>query len=60
VEDPMTIETPEQSEPTPFDQEKEMRNQTELLKSINGKLGFFVFVLVITIILQVAGFFMSF
>lgn len=39
--------------PEPYDHEKETRQQTELLRSINGKLGFMVFIIIITIIIQV-------
>jgi hypothetical protein len=56
----MTVESPvAQPEPASFNSEKEMRQQTELLKSINGKLTFFVVILVITIIFQLLGAFMS-
>jgi hypothetical protein len=51
---------PKSIEPAPFDQQKEMLKQTQLLKSINDKLGFFVFILIIGIILQVFGALMSF
>jgi len=56
----MSTESKPQTAPEPFDIEMETRKQTDLLNSINGKLGFMVFVLVITIIFQIFGALMSF
>lgn len=38
-----------QPAPTPDPVQLEMRKQTELLRSINGKLGFIVFIVVVSI-----------
>jgi hypothetical protein len=52
-------ETTVHTKPVEIDQAQEMREQTRLLKSINGKLGFFVFILVMGIILQFLGWLFS-
>lgn len=38
--------------PEPYDQEREIRKQTEMLVKINGKLGFIVFIIVAALALQ--------
>jgi hypothetical protein len=38
----------EQTTPPPIDAQKEMQAQTALLRSINGKLGFIIFVILVT------------
>ena len=49
----MTEETPK---PVKTMLEKEAEKQTKLLDAINGKLGLFVFVLILYIIISVLGF----
>ena len=55
----MTETTIDKADPIAFNQEQEMLEQTRLLKSINSKLGFFVFILVMAIILQFLGWILS-
>lgn len=39
---------------------EEAKKQTKLLESINGKLGFFVFILVMYVLIAILNFFSSF
>lgn len=55
----MTTDSTPKIENEQFNTQTEIQKQTKLLEAINGKLGFFTFVLVIYIILQILGAFLS-